>query len=137
LAELADALVLGTNAARRGGSSPSSRTNFRKTNMCASSMIMDSIGSDLTHRYGSVLGGGVYVPPSVADIAHLQQQITALKAELEALKPLIEAAQKYDRATGQEECESEEKIAKLRKLCEVVGLDLSDILVIPKSRVMN
>ena len=76
-------------------------------------------------------------PTDSARIAILENQVIALRTELLALKDLITAAQKFDRATGQEECESEEKIAKLKNICDVAGIDLSDIVIFPKSKVMS
>ena len=54
-------------------------------------------------------------------------EFDALKAELESLKKLLAAAKKYDEETGQPECETEEKVALLKKLAQLVGVDLSSV----------
>jgi hypothetical protein len=50
-----------------------------------------------------------------------------LKNEVQELKKLLEAAKKFDEATGQKDCEMEEKVAFLKKLAEFVGVDLTEV----------
>lgn len=57
-----------------------------------------------------------------------QEQIDKLTQELEAVKKLLKAAEKFDVATGQPDCESEEKVAFLRRLAELLSVDLSEVL---------
>ena len=57
-----------------------------------------------------------------------QADFDKLRNELEEMKTLLKAVEKFDRATGQPDCESEEKVAYLKKLAELLGVDLSDIL---------
>lgn len=54
-------------------------------------------------------------------------EFDALKAELESLKKLLKAAKIYDEETGQADCEVEEKVALIKRLAELVDVDLSDI----------
>lgn len=56
------------------------------------------------------------------------EQFDALKQEVEALKKLLQAGKEYDETTGQAECETADKVAVLRKIAELVGVDLEDVL---------
>ena len=56
-----------------------------------------------------------------------QEQFDALKKEVEALKELLKAAKIYDEATGQKDCEMDDKVALIKRLAEIVGVDLGDI----------
>lgn len=51
-------------------------------------------------------------------------EFDALKKEVEELKKLLKAAKEFDTATGQPDCEIEEKTEFLRKLAEFLGVDL-------------
>ena|SRR5258708_4876608 len=106
--------------------------------MCATSMITDHTTTIIPNRYPElfaqpgIVGPQVYFDQTPVRLASIESQLITLRNELLELKKLIQAAQAYDRATGQEECESEEKIDKLRKICDVAGIDLSDILITKK-----
>lgn len=55
-------------------------------------------------------------------------EFEALKKSVEELKQLLIAAQKYDEAQGEPHCEHEEKIALIKKIAELVGVDLKGVL---------
>ena len=57
-----------------------------------------------------------------------QDEFMRLKNEVEELKKLLEAAKKYDTATGQKNCEKDEKVAIVKKVAELVGVDMKDLL---------
>jgi hypothetical protein len=54
-------------------------------------------------------------------------EFDALKREVEELKKVLVAATAYDEATGQPDCENSEKIALLKKIADLVGVDLSEL----------
>lgn len=54
-------------------------------------------------------------------------EFNALKKEVEELKKLLLAAKEYDEKTGQKDCEVEDKVALLKKIAELVGVDLSEV----------
>lgn len=56
-----------------------------------------------------------------------REEFDRLKKEVEELKLLLKAAQKFDEATGQPHCEQDEKIAFIKKIAEFVGVDLKDV----------
>ena len=54
--------------------------------------------------------------------------IRDLKRHLIELKELIVAAKKYDEATGQPECEVDEKVDFLFEVADRLGVDMDDVL---------
>lgn len=89
--------------------------------MCTVSFIAD----DWTKRNNEyfqpfIVGGGGITGPTRAEF-------DALKKEIEEIKKLLLAAKKYDEATGQKDCEMEDKIALFRKLAEIVGVDIDAV----------
>jgi len=57
-----------------------------------------------------------------------RSEFEALKRELESLKSFLAAAKKYDTETGQPDCEDAEKVALLKRLGELVGVDVTAAL---------
>lgn len=55
-------------------------------------------------------------------------EFDALKREVEELKKLLIAAQIYDEKTGQPHCEHEDKVKLIKKIAEMVGVDMKDVL---------
>lgn len=47
-----------------------------------------------------------------------------LKKTVDELKELLKRAKKYDEDTDQKDCETEDKMAILRKVAKLVGVDL-------------
>jgi hypothetical protein len=69
-----------------------------------------------------------YSPNVIIDVnPPTRQELDKLKAELEALKKLLKAAKLYDEETGQKDCEVEEKVALIKRLAELVDVDLEDL----------
>ncbi len=65
---------------------------------------------------------GYWPPPEVT-----KADLDALKREMEELKKLLVAAKKYDEATGQPDCEMEDKVALIKKVAKLVGVDMSGV----------
>lgn len=57
-----------------------------------------------------------------------QEEFDKLKKEVETMRELLKMAKKIDEATGQPDCQMEEKVAMIRKLAELVGVDLENLL---------
>ena len=57
-----------------------------------------------------------------------REEFEALKHEIEELKKLLIAAKQFDAATGQPDCEMDEKVALIKRLADLVGVDLSEVL---------
>jgi hypothetical protein len=60
--------------------------------------------------------------------APTKQEFEALKKEVKELKKLLIAAKKFDKKTGQPDCDMADKAALIKKIAELVGVDLSDVL---------
>jgi hypothetical protein len=54
-------------------------------------------------------------------------EFEALKKEVRELKKLLKAAKEYDDATGQPDCEMEEKVKLIKAIAELVGVDLGEV----------
>jgi hypothetical protein len=71
-------------------------------------------------------------PPSkrktVAEPPISKEEFDALKREVEDLKKLLERAKEYDARNGEPECETDEKMEVLRKVAELVGVDLDSVI---------
>jgi hypothetical protein len=93
--------------------------------MCSVSMVGDYYGQKwgIQPGLGGGLGGlgGLGSAPTMADFE-------ALKREVMDMKELLKRAIDYDKKTGQPDCHLEEKLVVLRKVAELVGVSLEDIL---------
>lgn len=65
--------------------------------------------------------------PTIPNPGPSREEFDALRREMEELKKLLHAAKNYDEATGQPDCEMEDKVKIITKLAEMVGVDLKDI----------
>ena len=94
--------------------------------MCAVSFIGDSYKrffeeSPFRPWHGIISGVGGAAGPSKADF-------DALKAKVEEMLAMLKAARQFDIATGQKDCQMDEKIEMLRKVADVVGLDITNVV---------
>lgn len=70
----------------------------------------------------------VVIPQSpVNPKAPTQEEFDALKQEVLEMKELLKRAKKYDEDNGEPDCEMDDKIATLKKVADLVGVDLSEI----------
>lgn len=56
-----------------------------------------------------------------------REEFDQLRKEVSELKQVLEAALKFDLNTGQPDCENKEKLDKLRKIADIVGISLDDL----------
>jgi hypothetical protein len=77
--------------------------------VCAVSMVMDSKADDWSRRYWQA-------PPAPVPLPTPQ--------EVEEFRRLLDRAREYDRRTGQERCELEEKRRRLRDMAEDLGVKI-------------
>ena len=61
------------------------------------------------------------------EFQELKKEFQELKKEVLEMKELLKKAIRYDEIHNQPECEVEEKIELLKKVAELVGVDLKDI----------
>lgn len=71
--------------------------------------------------------------PPTAPYAPILPEITRaefdnLRREVEEMKELLIRAKKYDEENGEPDCEMDDKLKVLRKVAEMVGIDLEDVL---------
>lgn len=98
--------------------------------MCFSSYVGDFARDYLPKKYDWLPAVQPTLPyrPIVVPSGGSQADFDALRAEVRELKELLLAAKKFDAATGQRDCEQAEKIAMLKSIAKIVGVDLSDAL---------
>lgn len=53
-----------------------------------------------------------------------REEFEALKREVQMIKELLEKAKEYDERTNQPNCELEDKIALLKKVADLVGVNI-------------
>lgn len=68
--------------------------------------------------------GDVTIPVVPID----RQEFELLKREVEDLKELLKRAKKYDDDNHEHECEVDEKMDLLRRVAELVGVKLDDVI---------
>lgn len=94
--------------------------------MCVVSNIGDDYGRTFPYRWPQIQT----VPNTntfVVESEVSKEDFDKLKAEVEELKKLLQAAKEYDAATGQANCEMDEKVALIKQIAELVGVDLGDL----------
>ena len=102
--------------------------------MCVTSMIADHYRDKWNDRFGQITWPNTLQPVMPTGPSHItvigvdQAEFNKLKAEVEELKALLAKAKKYDEETGQRDCEMADKVALVRKVAEMVGVDLGDVL---------
>lgn len=69
-----------------------------------------------------------YQSPSITIPQVSRAEFEDLKQEVLHMKELLRKAKDIDRATGQPDCEMEDKIRFIREIAEAVGVDLADVL---------
>lgn len=56
-----------------------------------------------------------------------RREFDKLKAELEMLREILVDAIEFDKATGQPDCETDEKVELIRTLAKALGVDMSEV----------
>lgn len=72
---------------------------------------------------GDFVPSPFHLPPEIS-----RAEFEALKKEVEELKKLIKAAVAFDKATGQPHCEVEDKVKLIKKIANMVGVDMKDLM---------
>lgn len=91
--------------------------------MCTVSMVTDYWRDNNLPKYPGLVGQGNWPTPQVT-----REEFEALRKDVLELKELLKAAKKFDEATGQPNCEKEEKVELIKKIAEAVGVDLQDLI---------
>lgn len=94
--------------------------------------VVSAIGDDWSRRipgWPGVIPLPTYVTATEFELwkATHTAEFNKLKEEFEALKELLKAAKIYDEATDQPNCEMDEKVAIIKKVADLLGVDVSEI----------
>jgi hypothetical protein len=108
--------------------------------MCTVSMIGDHYGDKWNPLNPGIQGTQPYPQPkTVEDWSQIlnppvrKSDFDALKKDVEEMKALLKRAIKYDEMNNEPHCEMEEKVALLKAVAKMVGVDLSEIFGNEKS----
>lgn len=98
--------------------------------MCVYSMIGDHYNDKWREQYPWV---PQTIPASDSNIniypaAITRAEFDELKRDVLEMKELLKRAKIYDEEHGEPDCQKDEKIALLRKIAELVGIDMEDVL---------
>jgi hypothetical protein len=67
---------------------------------------------------------GPVIIPSNWEVPISRAEFESLKRDVLEMKEILKVAKKYDEDTGQPHCEQEEKIRLLKRIAELVGVEL-------------
>jgi hypothetical protein len=87
-------------------------------------MVADHYADKWRQGHPFYPNGGTW--PVLAEVS--RAEFDALKRDVEEMKALLKRAKEYDERTGQPDCEMDEKVALLRKVADMVGVNLDDVL---------
>lgn len=92
--------------------------------MCTVSMIGDHYMDKWKFPSpGRPWDGSTSMPSEVS-----RMEFEELKKEVLEMKEILKRAKKYDEDNNEPDCEIDEKMAVLRKVAELVGISLDDVL---------
>ena len=97
--------------------------------MCVVSNIGDDWKDKFYPRWPTVPTNPVYPIPEIS-----RQEFEALKKEMEALKKLLAEAKKFDEATGQPDCQMDDKVKFIKQIAKALGVNMDDVLTKKKPR---
>jgi hypothetical protein len=66
-------------------------------------------------------------PPTYIPIQIPNWEIEALRKEVAELRKLLKAAKEFDSATGQPDCEMEQKVKLIKDIARLVGVNMEDV----------
>lgn len=96
--------------------------------MCVVSMVGDVYRDTFPQRYPNVVPEvGPQSTPIVVNVPITREEFEALKRDVEQMKALLLAAKRYDEEHGEPDCEMDEKVALLKRVAELVGVDLTEV----------
>lgn len=99
--------------------------------MCAVSMVGDSWRHTLPQQFPWMNNPNTTPPANSSPPYYYpvpsREEFEKLRAEVEQMKKELQAARKKDIADGDPDCEMEEKVAFIKKIADLVGVDLEDI----------
>lgn len=109
---------------------PAPNPNIKENIMCVVSMVSDHYLDKWTDRDPNRVQWPLPYHPELGAIPQPQVSVgefNKLKEEVKELKALLIRAKKYDEDNNEPECELDDKIAKLKKIADLVGISLDDV----------
>lgn len=67
------------------------------------------------------------LPGMTLNVGASKEEVEALRKEVREMKALLVRAKLYDEQNNEPNCEMESKVALLKKIAELVGVDLSEV----------
>jgi hypothetical protein len=94
--------------------------------MCVVSNVGDQWGREFPDRWPNI---PVYPQPNITytEPEISREEFEALRQEMRELKRLLLAAKAFDKATGQPDCEMDEKVELIKRIAELVGVDMEEV----------
>jgi hypothetical protein len=89
--------------------------------------VVSYVGDQWRTRWPETQPGIAPNYPNISPTGPTKSEFDALKAEVEALRKLLKAAKIYDKATGQSDCEMDDKVSFIKEVAKVVGVDMSKV----------
>ena len=89
--------------------------------MCSVSMVADHYKDNFLQRWPNMQQGIPLVPP----VSRLEFE--EIKAQIEDMKKLLLRAKEYDKRNGEPDCEMDEKVALVKRVAELVGVNLDEV----------
>lgn len=97
--------------------------------MCVVSMIGDYWANTIPGKPGIIHTPGLPMTTTHITLAPqiTREEFDQLKREIAELKELLLAGKKYDEAMGEPDCEMDAKVALIRQVAKLVGIDMSEV----------
>lgn len=103
--------------------------------MCSVSMVSDHFMDIWPQKYPDTFPISPTSVPNVPPVVKWPQQVDQisreefddLRKDVEEMKLLLQRAKEYDERNNEPHCEMEEKVALIKKVAELVGVDLGDV----------
>lgn len=92
--------------------------------------VVSNVGDFYQRRWNEYYPVPVTSPPTQVTIygGVSREEFEALKREVEECKRLLKMAKDIDKSLGNPDCEMDEKVAIIRKMADLVGVDLEGLL---------
>lgn len=102
--------------------------------MCVVSMVSDQFNDqwkDWERRLPTFTPNGPKITGEPVPLAGYvtKAEFELLRREVELLRDLLVRAIEYDRRNNEPDCQVDEKIERLKKIAQLVGIDLDEIFV--------
>ena len=95
--------------------------------MCVVSMVGDQFGKTVPDRHPWTQPYTKPFPTPTDLLPPTRKEFEDLRKEIQELKLLLQATKRFDEQTGQPDCHMDEKVALIKRLAELVGVDMEEV----------